>query len=48
MLTGVILGVAVICWIYVYYQKKTGNLIANRRWIEQLPSLVSKVLAVHQ
>ena len=41
VLTGVILGVAVICWIYVYYQKKTGNLIANRRWIEQLPSLVS-------
>lgn len=36
-----ILGVALICWIYVYYQNKSGNLISKRRWIEQIPSLVS-------
>ena len=41
ILTGLILGVAVICYFYVRYQKSHNNLISKRRWIEQIPSLVS-------
>lgn len=41
LLTGAILLVALISWLYIYYQRKNGNLIAKRRWIEQIPSLVS-------
>ena len=39
--TGIILCVAIICWIYVWVQKNQGNLIIKRRWIEQIPSFVS-------
>lgn len=41
LLTGGIIVVAIICWIYIWYQKNHGTLIAKRRWIEQIPSLVS-------
>ena len=41
VLTGVILFVAVICWIYIEIQKRQGHLITKRRWIEQIPSFVS-------
>ena len=41
VLTGVILCVAVICWIYIEFQKRQGYLITKRRWIEQIPSFVS-------
>ena len=41
LLTGLIIGIAVICYFYVRYQKQTNNLISKRRWIEQIPSLVS-------
>lgn len=41
VLTGFILCVAIICWIYIWYQNKKGHLILKRRWIEQIPSLVS-------
>lgn len=30
-----------ICLFYVHRQKRTGTLIAKRRWIEQLPSMIS-------
>ena len=41
VLTGLIVGVALVGWIYIWYQKKQGNLVLKRRWIEQIPSLVS-------
>mgnify|MGYP003548768949 FL=1 len=41
VLTGFIVGVALVGWIYIRYQKKQGNLVLKRRWIEQIPSLVS-------
>lgn len=41
ILTGFILCVAIISWIYIWFQKKQGHLITKRRWIEQIPSFVS-------
>lgn len=41
VLTGFILCVTIICWIYIWFQKKQGYLITKRRWIEQIPSFVS-------
>ena len=41
VLTGLILCIAIICWIYIWFQKKQGHLITKRRWIEQIPSFVS-------
>lgn len=31
----------ILCVLYIFVQKKNGKLIENRRWINQLPSLVS-------
>ena len=41
VLTGFILCVTIICWIYIWFQKKQGHLTTKRRWIEQIPSFVS-------
>lgn len=40
-LTGAIVVSAIICYFYIRNQKKHGKLITNRRWIEQIPSLIS-------
>jgi len=37
----IIIIASVICYLYVRRQKSTGALIAKRRWMEQLPSMVS-------
>lgn len=41
ILTGLIVGLSVVGWIYIWYQNKQGHLISKRRWIEQIPSFVS-------
>lgn len=41
VLTGLIVIVATVSYFYVRKQKDNGSLIAKRRWIEQIPSLVS-------
>lgn len=41
ILLTIIIIVFFICFFYVRRQKKLGGLIAKRRWIEQLPSMIS-------
>lgn len=41
IMTVIVLGVWIICAIYVKDKKKKGELNANKRWVDQLPSLVS-------
>lgn len=38
---AVIIISAIMAGIYIQAQKSKGNLIAKRRWIQQLPSLIS-------
>lgn len=38
---AIIIIAAIIAYVYIYSQKKNGQLISKRRWIEQLPSFIS-------
>lgn len=38
---AIIVAAFFIAWGYIAYQKKNGNLLLKRRWIDQLPSLIS-------
>lgn len=38
---AIIIIAAIVAWIYIQRQSKNGELIAKRRWIQQLPSMIS-------